>query len=90
MDRDSLEFTETTGMSRHEKIMEQHKRAARRNFLASRDEQEKIRERYKPANLHGVIKINREIEKSKPFDEGYFKLKIRECVNRLHIREKGD
>lgn len=45
-------------MTKEQKIVEKHKRAARRNFLiGSRDEQDKIKERYKPANLRGVIKL---------------------------------
>ena len=84
-------------MTKLQKIMEQHKRAARRNFLAaSKHEQEKIREKYKPANLHGVIKLKEKSNKKQnlegsieSFNEVDFRMKIQESVNKLYMKEKG-
>jgi len=51
-DNNLMAYKDTAGMTKHEKVLELHKRAARRNFLkASSIEKEKIRERYKPENL---------------------------------------
>lgn len=63
---DTMDFKDMNGMNKHQKIMEQHKRAARRNFLiGSRDEKDKIKERYKPANLRGILKLKGDLmEKS--------------------------
>lgn len=89
--RDTLELKDTSGMTPHEKFLEQHKRAARRNFLhGSRDYVAKNREHYKPANLKGIIKLKGELpEKSLPFSEEEFRIKIKECVNRLAFKEKN-
>ena len=90
-DRDTLELRDTAGMSELEKVLELHKRAARRNFIVgSRDEQAKIRERYKPANLKGVIKLKSNLpEKILPFSEVEVRMRVKESVNRLHIKEKN-
>jgi len=48
----------TQGMDQHQRTYEKQKRAARRNFLVgNKDEQEKNRDRYKPANLRGIVKL---------------------------------
>ena len=89
--RDTLELKDTAGMTPHERFLEYHKRAARRNFLlGSNDQQAKIRERYKPANLKGIVKVKGTLpEKSTPFSEEEFRVKVRESVNRLAMKEKN-
>ena len=89
--RDTLELKDTTGMNPHEKFLESHNRAARRNFLlGSRDQIAKNREHYKPVNLRGIVKLKGALpEKSMPFNEEEFRIKIRESVNRLAMKEKN-
>ena len=72
-------------------MLEHHKRDARRNFLlASKHEQEQIKERYKPKNLKGGLRLKSTLpEKTTNFSEDEFRLKVKESVNRLQIKEKG-
>ena len=76
-------------MTPHEKVLEKHKRETRRNFLVgSAQEQAKIRERYKPANLKGIIHLQGvQHEEIIPFSEEEFRMKVKESVNRLHYKE---
>ncbi len=59
-------------------------------MLASKHEQEQIKERYKPKNLRGVIRLKGTMpEKETNFSEDIFRMKVKESVNRLQIKEKG-
>lgn len=45
-------------MTKHEKIIEYHKRAAKRNlFNNSEVEKKNIKDKYKPTNLRDVLKL---------------------------------
>ena len=59
-------------------------------FAISKKEQDAVRDRYKPANLHQAIKLyGSRTEKSTPYNEAEFRLKIREAVLRLREGESG-
>lgn len=90
-------------MDPYQRTLEKHKRAARRNFLVgSKDEQTKNREKYKPANLRGIVKV-KGLEKAvdttekmtkaelHTFVELQFREKVRKCANRVHCKDQlGD
>ena len=75
--------------------MDQEMKKIERNLYVkqlsmSKHDQEAVRDRYKPKNLHQAIKLyGSRTETSTPYDEAEFRLKIREAVLRLRDKESG-